>query len=714
MGVLRVVARADIAFRPSVPGRTGFASRGRWRTAGEAALILFAFVLVARLQVRLDVAGAGPVIGIGAGFAVAVLIAGGQRWWPAVLAGLLLPALAQDSSTAVIYALADAAQAVVGARLLRAAGITGRLERINDAVTLVLRAGVIAPALGATAAVVAMLALGLDAAAVVAAWQAAWLRDLVGVIVVAPAGMFVGSLRDHVGGLRRPTPADAAVVLALGLATAAAFSGVSRSYFVFPALLVLALRWHVFGAMLGGLVVSIGAAWSAAQGIGPFAAGPSAATLVQSQVFAAIATLTALLLGAAMAERVRDQQRLLDSEAERVAMECEREAEQRFRRSFEDAPIGMAILGFNGHFLRVNHALGEITGFARAELVGRTIEDRTHPDDCGAYAEILAALIAGATRTSETELRFIRRDGSVAWVLLGCSVVRDDSDRPIYAIAQVVDMSDRKRIEAELARSAAELRRSNEELEHFAYVASHDLGEPLRTMSGFATLLRSRYADVLDERGLRYAEHVVLGAQRMQELIDGLLEYSRAGRRQPASEPVDCAEVARAVLGALDSSVRARGAVVSIGALPRVLGDALLLRQLLQNLLANALKFTGDARPQVSVQAESRGSEAIFSVRDNGIGIEPHLTERIFEMFQRLHTREHYEGTGIGLALVKRIVELHGGRIWVESQFGQGTTFFFTLPLAPDGPTAPVPALDPGDAIRAAQPLRPLAASAGA
>lgn len=701
MGVLRVVARADIAFRPSVPGRTGFASRGRWRTAGEAGLILFAFVLVARLQVWLDVAGAGPVIGIGAGFAVAVLIAGGQRWWPAVLAGLLLPALAQDSSTAVIYALADAAQAVVGARLLRAAGITGRLERINDAVTLVLRAGVIAPALGATAAVVAMLALGLDAAAVVSAWQAAWLRDLVGVIVVAPAGMLVGSLRDHGWGLRRPTPADAAVVLALGLATAAAFSGVSRSYFVFPALLVLALRWHVFGAMLGGLVVSIGAAWSAAQGIGPFAAGPSAATLVQSQVFAAIATLTALLLGAAMAERVRDQQRLLDSEAERVAMECEREAEQRFRRSFEDAPIGMAILGFNGHFLRVNQALGEITGFARDELVGRTIEDRTHPDDCGAYAEILAALIAGATRTSETELRFIRRDGSVAWVLLGCSVVRDDSDRPIYAIAQVVDMSDRKRIEAELARSAAELRRSNEELEHFAYVASHDLGEPLRHER-----LRHPAAQSLCRCPRR--------AQRMQELIDGLLEYSRAGRRQPASEPVDCAEVARAVLGALDSSVRARGAVVSVGALPRVLGDALLLRQLLQNLLANALKFTGDARPQVSVQAESRGCEAIFSVRDNGIGIEPHLTERIFEMFQRLHTREHYEGTGIGLALVKRIVELHGGRIWVESQFGQGTTFFFTLPLAPDGPTAPVPALDPGNAVRAAQPLRPLAASAGA
>lgn len=204
-------------------------------------------------------------------------------------------------------------------------------------------------------------------------------------------------------------------------------------------------------------------------------------------------------------------------------------------------------------------------------------------------------------------------------------------------------------------------------------------------MSGFATLLRERYEGVLDERGLRYADHVVGGAQRMRELIDGLLEYSRAGRQEPSREPVDLRAVVTGILTELDARVQERGAVVSIGELPVVSGDSMLLRQLLQNLIANALEFTGERAPVVTIAAAWTPVACRISVTDNGIGIEPRHSERIFEMFQRLHTSEEFEGSGIGLALTKRIVELHGGLISVRSEPGEGTTFAFTLPVAAPG-----------------------------
>ncbi len=323
-----------------------------------------------------------------------------------------------------------------------------------------------------------------------------------------------------------------------------------------------------------------------------------------------------------------------------------------------------------------------MSGYAETDLIGRTLDELTHPDDVETGTERLNALLSGEIRTYEAEKRLIRSNGEVAWVLLGGSLVRDDAGRPAYLIAQLVDITERRRVEAELARSTNELRRSNEELERFAYIASHDLAEPLRTMSGFATLLRERYEDVLDERGLRYADHVVGGAQRMRDLIDGLLEYSRAGRQAPSCERVELSTLVSDIVAELDARVQERGAVLSIGELPVVSGDPMLLRQLLQNLIANALKFTGNRAPEVSITADWTPVACRISVTDNGIGIDPGHSERIFEMFQRLHTSEEFEGTGIGLALTKRIVELHGGRIWFESEPGEGTTFAFTLPVA--------------------------------
>jgi signal transduction histidine kinase len=225
-----------------------------------------------------------------------------------------------------------------------------------------------------------------------------------------------------------------------------------------------------------------------------------------------------------------------------------------------------------------------------------------------------------------------------------------------------------------------ELARSNAELEQFAYVASHDLQEPLRAVAGCVQLFQQRYQGQLDGRADVLIAHIVDGAVRMQALIHDLLAYSRIDSRSLRFELVDCSAVLRSVLANLEVAVKESGAVVTQGALPGVMANRLQLAQLFQNLLSNAVKFRGEQPPDIHVGAEYQAGEWRFAVRDNGIGIAPPYHERIFAVFQRLHTRREYAGTGIGLAICKKIVEHHGGRIWVESEPAKGASFFFTLP----------------------------------
>jgi len=243
-----------------------------------------------------------------------------------------------------------------------------------------------------------------------------------------------------------------------------------------------------------------------------------------------------------------------------------------------------------------------------------------------------------------------------------------------------------RQLNAELERRVeertGELRRSNEELQQFAYVASHDLQEPLRMVTSYVQLLAQRYQGQLDSEAQEFIGYAVEGAQRMKALIDDLLAYSRVNIRERLVVPTDSGAVLQQTLQNLHIQIAESGATVTADPLPTVSTDRMQLGLLWQNLLSNALKFRGQEPPRVHVSARRQGNEWVFSVRDNGIGMEPRHTERIFHMFQRLHTRQEYPGTGIGLAICKKIVERHGGRIWVESEPGQGTTFFFTLPAA--------------------------------
>jgi signal transduction histidine kinase len=245
-----------------------------------------------------------------------------------------------------------------------------------------------------------------------------------------------------------------------------------------------------------------------------------------------------------------------------------------------------------------------------------------------------------------------------------------------------IEVGERQRAEKAQAELSQELARSNRELEQMAYVASHDLQEPLRMVASYLQLLEKKYQDRLDADAHEYIDFAVDGAKRMQTLINDLLKYSRAGSAASPLQATDCTAVVQTALRSLRLAIEESGAQVEHGKLPVVMGDAAQLTQLFQNLIANAIKFRSGHAPRIVVRAEPEDGMWCFAVQDNGIGIEPEYFDRIFVMFQRLHSRSAYPGTGIGLAICKKIVERHGGRIWVESQPGQGTVFKFTLPQA--------------------------------
>lgn len=257
------------------------------------------------------------------------------------------------------------------------------------------------------------------------------------------------------------------------------------------------------------------------------------------------------------------------------------------------------------------------------------------------------------------------------------------------------EVAERKRVEQNLLRTSQKLASSNTDLQQFAYVASHDLQEPLRAVAGFLTLIVSKHKDNLDPETEGWINHAVEGAQRMRSLINDLLSYARVESQGKTLNNVDVNLALQRARQDLVVLLEETGAELIVDDLPQVVGDEGQLAQLFQNLIGNALKFRGEARPRIVVKVEARQGEWLFSIQDNGIGFDPEHAKRIFVIFQRLHGRDEYKGTGIGLALCKKIIERHGGRIWAESQPGAGATFFFTLPIEAGGLITREPAAQP-------------------
>lgn len=354
-----------------------------------------------------------------------------------------------------------------------------------------------------------------------------------------------------------------------------------------------------------------------------------------------------------------------------------RTQEARFRTLFEASPSALLLIDASHRIALVNTRTEGLFGYARQELIGQPLDllvpverRAAHREHMAAYAGHPVARDMGAN----LELHGLRKDGGTVPIAVGLSPLAGPDGR--QTLAAVIDVTERKGYEDKL-------RRSNQELAQFAYVAAHDLREPLRIIASYSELLARRYQESLDERARRYIDYLVTEAKRMQGLITDLLAYSRLeSQGQPPSRVVTDVELA-AVLHTLQPLIVRVAATLHAGPLPDVLADATQLRMLLQNLLNNALVYHGSEPPRIEISAEQQGRQVRFAVRDNGVGIGAEHAERVFQMFQRLGPKTADAGSGIGLALVKRIVERHGGQVWFESEVGQGTTFYFTLEAAP-------------------------------
>ena len=376
------------------------------------------------------------------------------------------------------------------------------------------------------------------------------------------------------------------------------------------------------------------------------------------------------------------------------------DSEQRYRTLVEGAGQPIYAVDGDGVFLFMNGLAAKELGGDAEDFVGRPMGD-LFPEEVAERQmnRIREVIQSGAARRHENE-SIIR--GEKRYYDTGLYPLKNLAGETVSVLGISQDITDRRRAEAALAQRAEELGRSNAELQQFAYVVSHDLQEPLRSVISYLQLLVRRCQNQLDADAERFVSRTVAAAERMKTLINDLLKYSRVGTQGQPFAPTDCSELLGQVLDNLKVAVEESQAVVTHDELPTVMADAMQLSQLLQNLIGNALKFRGDRAPATHVGADRQEGAWLFSVRDNGIGIEPQYVGRIFQVFQRLHTRREYPGTGIGLSICKRIVERHGGRIWVESEGGNGSTFYFTIPdrqaaaTGGAGTAAPVAPREPG------------------
>jgi len=375
---------------------------------------------------------------------------------------------------------------------------------------------------------------------------------------------------------------------------------------------------------------------------------------------------------AGMRQRVAKLEEL-ETERKRVE-EVLRESEAKYSALVENSRDGIVILQ-DGVMKFVNTASLEIVGYTPEELLGIDFLKVVTPEDREMVIKRYADRMAGKEVPSIYEMALIRKDGITVPVEVNATFINYEG-RPADLVV-IRDITERKRAEEEL-------RRSNQELEHFAYIASHDLQEPLRMVSSYTQLLAQRYKDKLDADADEFIHYVEDGVSRMRALINGLLVYSRVGTSGAAFELTDCEAAFDCALTNLQVAVDGSGAVITHHPLPVVMADASQLTQVFQNLIGNAIKFCSQELPRIHVAAEPRGNEWLFSIRDNGIGIDPQYHDRIFDMSQRLHSRTEYPGSGIGLAICDKVLKRHGGRIWVESETGKGATFYFTIPIKGD------------------------------
>jgi PAS domain S-box-containing protein len=357
-------------------------------------------------------------------------------------------------------------------------------------------------------------------------------------------------------------------------------------------------------------------------------------------------------------------------------------SEAKFRALAETANDAIISADGQGNIIYFNQAAERAFGYTESDIAGKPITllmPRRSQDACRHGLKRFLASGKSSVIGKTVDLTAMRKDGSEFAIEM--SLASWKANRQTFFTSIIRDVTERKQAQDALTQKAAELAFSNKELEQFAYVASHDLQEPLRMVASYTTLLAKRYKGKLDTDADEFIGFAVDGAKRMQGLIQDLLAYSRVGTRGKDLAPTDCETVLADSLQVLKFAIQDASATVTHDELPTVVADETQLGQLFQNLIGNALKYRNSKAPVIHFGARRDRESWIFSVHDNGIGIDLQYADRIFVIFQRLHTREEYPGTGIGLAVCKKIVERHGGRIWLDSELSKGSTFYFSIPV---------------------------------
>jgi PAS domain S-box-containing protein len=373
------------------------------------------------------------------------------------------------------------------------------------------------------------------------------------------------------------------------------------------------------------------------------------------------------------------EQLIAQMQERKQAEEALRESEDRYRDLVECSQYLICTHDLQGQILSVNQEGARLLGYNKTDLLQKNVRDLLNPRFMDEFAAYLDTIQKYRVAKGFMQIRAAAGDYRI-WEYHNTLRTEGVASPIVRAIAH--DVTERKDVERALREKTEELARSNEDLEQFAYVASHDLQEPLRTVTSYVQLLAKRYKGKLDADADEFIGFTVDGAVRMWNLVNDLLTYSRVGMRNNELEPTDSDTILAQSVNDLKVAIEESGALVTHDPLPVVMADRSQLEQLFRNLIGNAIKFRGSEPPCVHISASRNGNGWTFSVRDNGIGIAPEYSDRIFVIFQRLHSREKYAGTGIGLAVCKKIVERHGGRIWVKSDLGKGATFYFILPAA--------------------------------
>jgi PAS domain S-box-containing protein len=659
------------------------------------------------------------------GLALAALLVLGVRAWPAVFLGAFLVNLttAGTVGTSVAIAAGNTIEALVGAYLVNrfADGIRA-FGSVRGILRFVVFAGVLGTTISATAGTTTLAAAGLAPwSEYKRIWLTWWLGDATGALVFTPV-LVLAAVEPRTRWDVKKLGEAALLLAGLAVAGIAVFQRRDpppATFLCVPFPFWAAFRFGRREAATATLLLSILAVWGTVRGVGPFARSGTNDSLLYLQVFMGGLTVMSLIVATVVAERqsVENDLRLARDELEAMvlarteslsqavlALEREvherrraehelRQSEVRMRGLLEAAPDAMVVVDERGAITEVSAQTEKLFGYARAELVGRPVEILV-PESFRTRHESHRGVYSADPRTRAMgeglELYALRGDNTQFPVEISLSPVA--TDRGLLVMAAIRDITERKAVENRIRRMnvelerrvrerTSELERSNEALRQFAYAASHDLQEPLRTMGNYAELLARRYRGKLDADADVFLGFIVDGAKWMHQLLQGLLEYTRVDTRPAATAPTPMDRALEQAIANLRLAITDTGAKVTHGPLPKASADDVQMVQVFQNLIGNAIKFRRPGVfPEVRVEANERGPDWEFAVRDNGIGIDLRHAERIFAIFQRLHRRQEYPGTGVGLAICKKIVERHGGRIWVESAPESGCIFLFTLP----------------------------------